>query len=65
MKNILLASVIALATVSAAIAPTQAETMIVKTNDHDHMHMKKHCRTKLVTHWRHHHKVTETVKVCN
>ncbi|CCV16067.1 conserved hypothetical protein [Mesorhizobium sp. STM 4661] len=36
--------------------------MIVKTNDH--MHMKNHCRTKVVTHWRHHHKVVEKVKVC-
>lgn len=64
MKNILLASVIALATASAAIAPSQAETMVVKTHDHMHM-MKKHCHTKVVTHWRHHHKVMETVKVCN
>ena len=63
MKNILLASVIALATASAAIAPTQAETIVVKTNDH--MHMKKHCRTKLVTTWRHHHKVVREVRVCN
>ncbi|TIN62836.1 MAG: hypothetical protein E5Y29_28155, partial [Mesorhizobium sp.] len=55
MKNILLASVIALATASAAIAPTQAETIVVKT--HDHMHMKKHCRTKVVTSWKHHHRV--------
>ncbi|MBZ9794971.1 hypothetical protein [Mesorhizobium sp. ES1-4] len=63
MKNILLASVIALATAAAAVAPTQAATVVVKTHDHMHM-MKKHCRTKVVTHWRHHHKVTETVKVC-
>ncbi|WP_256751492.1 hypothetical protein [Mesorhizobium sp. Mes31] len=64
MKSILLASVIALATASAAIAPTQAATMIVKTNDHMHG-MKKHCRTKVITHWRHHHKVVEKVRVCN
>ncbi|QPC91036.1 hypothetical protein [Mesorhizobium sp. INR15] len=64
MKNILLASVIALATASAAIAPTQAATVVIKTNDHMHM-MKKHCRTKIVTHWRHHHKVVEKVRVCN
>ena len=63
MKNILLASVIALATASAAIAPTQAETIVVKTNDH--MHMRKHCRTKVVTHWRHHRKVVEKVRICN
>ncbi|PWJ94007.1 hypothetical protein C8D77_101689 [Mesorhizobium loti] len=63
MKNILLASVIALATASAAIAPTQAATIVVKTNDH--MHMKKHCRTKLVTAWKHHHKVVREVRVCN
>jgi hypothetical protein len=62
MKNILLASVIALATASIAIAPTQAATVVVKTNDHMHM---KHCRTKVVTHWRHHHKVVEKVRVCN
>ena len=35
--------------------------MIVKTDNHMH----KHCRTKLVTHWHHHHKVVEKVKVCN
>ncbi|KAA3452077.1 hypothetical protein C7I87_03715 [Mesorhizobium sp. SARCC-RB16n] len=63
MKNILLASVIALATAAAAIAPTQAETVVVKKDNH--MHMKKHCRTRVVTHWRHHRKATETVKVCN
>ncbi|AGB44404.1 hypothetical protein Mesau_01958 [Mesorhizobium australicum WSM2073] len=64
MKRILLASVMALAAASAAIAPSQAETVVVKTDNHMHM-MKKHCRTRVVTHWRHHHKVTETVKVCN
>ncbi|MFB9982718.1 hypothetical protein ACFSQQ_25665 [Mesorhizobium kowhaii] len=63
MKNILLASVIALATASAAIAPTQAATVVIKTNDH--MHMKKHCRTKVVTHWAHHRKVVEKIRVCN
>ncbi|MDF3215296.1 hypothetical protein EN962_35490 [Mesorhizobium sp. M7A.F.Ca.CA.001.09.2.1] len=63
MKKILLASVIALATASAVIAPTQAETIVVKT--HDHMHMKKHCRTKVVTTWKHHHRVVREVRVCN
>lgn len=58
MKNILFASVLALAAVSAAGAPTQAETVIIKTGKH-------HCRTKLVTHWVHHHKVVEKVKVCH
>ncbi|TIO52755.1 MAG: hypothetical protein E5Y00_28425, partial [Mesorhizobium sp.] len=46
MKKILLASVLALAAASAAVAPTQAETVIVKTGKH-------HCRTKVVTHWVH------------
>lgn len=77
MKTILLASVLALAAASAAIAPTQAETMIVKKTDqtivkktdnmhkkNDRRHIKTHCRTKLVTHWRHHRKVVEKVKVC-
>jgi hypothetical protein len=64
MKNILLASVIALATASAAIAPTQAATVVIKTNDHMHM-MKKHCRTKVVMHWAHHRKVVEKIRVCN
>ena len=58
MKNILFASVLALAAVSAAVAPTQAETVIIKTGKH-------HCRTKLVTHWVPHHKVVEKVKVCH
>jgi hypothetical protein len=61
MKSILLASVLALAAASAAIAPTQAATMIVKTDNHMH----KHCHTKLVTHWHNHHKTVEKVKVCN
>jgi hypothetical protein len=61
MKSILLASVLALAAASAAIAPTQAAT-IVKTDYHKH---GKHCRTKLVTHWQHHHKVVQKVKVCS
>ena len=58
MKKILLASVLALAAASAAIAPSQAETVVIKNGKH-------HCRTKLVTHWVHHHRVTEKVKVCN
>ncbi|WP_095199386.1 hypothetical protein [Mesorhizobium carmichaelinearum] len=58
MKKILLASVLALVAASAAIAPSQAETVIIKNGRH-------HCRTKLVTHWVHHHRVTETVKVCH
>jgi len=63
MKNILLASLISLAAVAAAIGSTQADTMVVKKNDH--MHMRKHCHMQTVTHWRHHHKVVEQVKVCN
>lgn len=68
MKNIILATVISLATASAAIAPTQAATVVVKTDNHMHRHMrmmKKHCHTKVVTTWRHHHKVTKEVKVCS
>ncbi|AZO57575.1 hypothetical protein EJ077_05910 [Mesorhizobium sp. M8A.F.Ca.ET.057.01.1.1] len=63
MKRILLASVLALVAALAAVAPSQAETVVVKTDNH--MQMKKHCRTRMVTHWRHHRKVAETVKVCN
>ncbi|MBZ9670525.1 hypothetical protein LB536_12380 [Mesorhizobium sp. ES1-3] len=58
MKKILLASVLAVAAASAAIAPSQAETLIVK-------HGRHHCRTKVVTHWQHHHRVVERVRVCN
>ena len=58
MKNILLEPVLALAAVSAAVAPTQAETVIIKTGKH-------HCRTKVVAHWVHHRKVVEKVKVCH
>ena len=57
MKKIVFASVLALAAASATVAPSQAETVIIKTHRH-------HCVTKLVTHWRHGHKVTDTVKVC-
>ncbi|BCM21514.1 hypothetical protein [Mesorhizobium sp. J8] len=57
MKKIVLASVLALAAASAGVAPSQAETVIVKAGRH-------HCVTKLVTHWRHHHKVVEKVRVC-
>ncbi|CDX58481.1 conserved exported hypothetical protein [Mesorhizobium plurifarium] len=57
MKKIVLASVLALAAASAVVAPSQAETVIVKTGKH-------HCATKLVTHWRHHHKVVEKVRLC-
>ncbi|MET2830442.1 hypothetical protein [Mesorhizobium shangrilense] len=63
MKKILLASLISVAAAAAAIGPTQADTMVV--NRHDHMHMRKHCHTKMITHWRHHHKVVEQVRVCN
>ena len=27
-------------------------------------HHRHHCRTELITHWRHHHRVTEEVRVC-
>lgn len=64
MKNILLASVIALATASAAIAPTQAATVVIRTNNNMHMH-NNHCRTKWVTTWRHHQKIVKKVTVCN
>ncbi|MDX8447049.1 hypothetical protein [Mesorhizobium captivum] len=50
-----MASVLALAAASAAVAPTQAET--IKTGKH-------RCRTKMVTHWVHHRKVVEKIKVC-
>lgn len=63
MKKILFAALISVAAASAAIGPTRADSMDVK--GHDHMHMKKHCHTQLVTHWRHHHKVVEKVRVCN
>ncbi|MER8691253.1 hypothetical protein NKI77_02905 [Mesorhizobium opportunistum] len=58
MKKILLASVLALAAASAAIAPSQAETVIIKNGKH-------HCRTKVVTHWVHHHRVVDRIRVCN
>ncbi|WP_181181916.1 hypothetical protein [Mesorhizobium sp. B1-1-1] len=58
MKKILLASVLALVAASAAFAPSQAETVIIKNGKH-------HCRTKMVTHWKHHHKAVENVRVCN
>ncbi len=62
MKKVLLASAIALATVSAAIAPTQAAMVVVKTGDHKHV--RHHCKTTWVTHWKHHKKVTEKETVC-
>jgi flavin-dependent dehydrogenase len=27
-------------------------------------HHRRHCRTELVSHWRHHHRVVEEVRVC-
>jgi len=62
MKKVLLASALALATVSAAIAPTEAATVVIKSGDH--MHVRHHCKTTMVTHWRHHKKVVEKVRVC-
>jgi len=61
MKKILLASALAAATVSAAIAPTEAATVVMGGS---HMHVRHHCRTELVTHWRHHRKVVEKVRIC-
>nr|WP_296746576.1 hypothetical protein [Mesorhizobium sp.] len=58
MKKILLASALAVVAASASIAPSQAQTMVVRP------HHRHHCETRLVTHWRHHHKVIEKVKVC-
>jgi len=33
-------------------------------NDGHHRHWQHRCHTELVRHWRHHHRVTEEVKVC-
>lgn len=30
----------------------------------EHRHHRHHCRTELVSHWRHHHRVVEQVRVC-
>lgn len=64
MKKVLLASALTLATVAAAIAPTEAATVVVDTGGRDHVHVRHHCKTSWVTHWRHHHKVVEKVRVC-
>lgn len=73
MKKLILASLIAVATAASFSIPAEADSVVVKTDymhrDHnDRMHMRRHhehCRTRVETHWRHHHRVMEKVTVCN
>ena len=30
----------------------------------EHRYHRRHCRTELVSHWRHHHRVVEEVRIC-
>ena len=64
MKKVVLAAAVALATVSAAIAPSQAETVVINTHRPHHLHVEHHCKTTWVTHWKNHKKITEKVRVC-
>lgn len=100
MKKLLLASMIAIASVAAMIVPANAGVTIgIGTGGYDDgyygddyyrndygpyyphryyrhvynddeygggymMRHRHHCRTEWVTHWRHHHRVAERVRVC-
>jgi hypothetical protein len=76
MKKLILASFIAVATAASFSIPAEAASSIVIKTDHmhrdrdhnDRMHMRRHhehCRTRVETHWRHHHRVMEKVTVCD
>jgi hypothetical protein len=100
MKTLIIASMIAFAGTAALIAPTQAASLIIQSDDGNQYssdndqiirrHHQRHsdyndneysdnqsndgqwrrhhrnhrCHTELVSHWRHHHRVVEEVRVC-
>ncbi|MGO4565521.1 hypothetical protein AB4Z52_10720 [Rhizobium sp. 2YAF20] len=65
MRNLLLASAVAVSTVLSFGAAAQADTMYGHTTHYDH-HMHKHCVMKSVKHRDHHgHWVWTKQKVCH
>lgn len=71
MKNAILAAALAVASMFAFVPQSQAETVIVTTNDHrgpprharPH-HPPRHCYVKKVRTYEHHRLVVKTVRVC-
>ncbi|MBZ9922257.1 hypothetical protein LB579_31775 [Mesorhizobium sp. BR1-1-7] len=57
---------IAVASISFAGIPAEAKT-VIKT-DHGRVvikdHHRRHCRTKVVKHWKHHRMIVEKIRVC-
>ncbi|TPM28241.1 hypothetical protein [Mesorhizobium sp. B2-3-4] len=96
MKKLLLASVIAVASAAAMIAPADARSHVfIGIGGYDnyygndyydgtyggryvyspydtyddgyrprYFHRHHRCHLELVTHWRHHHRITEEIRVC-
>lgn len=75
MKKLILASLIAVATAASFSIPAEADSVVIKTDHmhrdrdhHDRMYMRRHhehCRTRMETHWRHHHRIVRKVTVCD
>jgi hypothetical protein len=74
MKTLIIASMIAFSGTAALIAPTQAASLIIQSDDgdqyspdNDQIQIRRYHerqRVELVKHWRHHHRVIEQVRVC-
>ncbi len=70
MKKIMLASVLAIAALSASLAPAMAETIIIRKDDHRgpprHMHRfhPKHCVVEKKIRWDHGRRVVIEKRIC-
>jgi len=78
VKTILLSALLIVSVLSPVnIAPTQAASLVITTDNgmhngrhhwRDHRwrkHHNRHCFVKIRKHWRHHHWVVEKVRVCD
>ncbi|MBB4954977.1 hypothetical protein H4S14_002870 [Agrobacterium vitis] len=70
MKTFFLASAFALTTLTANIVPAQAQSVVVRNDDHRgpshqmHRAPQKHCVTKKSVRWHHGKKVVTEKRIC-
>lgn len=78
VKTTLLSALLIVSVLSPInVAPTQAASLVITTDNGSHMgrhhwrdhrwhkHHNRHCFVKVRKHWRHHHWVIEKVRVCD
>jgi hypothetical protein len=66
VNKFFIASALALASLAATAIPSNAASVVVKTDHghYDHHHHDRHCFNKKVTSWHHGHKVVHEERVC-